>query len=154
MIRRMLYESLLFVHILAAAVWLGGGVMLLFLVQRASRASLPALSGVAGAASATGSLLGAAGGVTFLAGIGLLLTGDWEPESAFIVIGILVFLVVSVLGTRVVGPVCEQLEAAAGAGDQAAVDPAQVKLVRFSVINVVLLTLAVASMVYKWGAAA
>lgn len=150
----MLYNSLLFVHILAAAVWLGGGVMLAFLVQRATRVSLPALAGVAGAASATGALLGASGGIAFVAGIGLVLASDgqWAFDQVFVSIGVLVFLIVSGLGARVVAPACEELATAAEAGDTAAVAPAQARLVRFALINVALLTVAIAAMSFKWGA--
>jgi uncharacterized membrane protein len=147
-----LYNSLLFVHVLAAAVWLGGGVMLLYLVRRAAAAGLPAVAGVAGAAATTGSILGAAGGVTFLAGIGLVLAGPWEFEQAFVTIGVLVFVVVSVVGARLVGPACESLSEAAIAGDRAAVAAPLAKVTRFSLVNVGLLTLAVASMSWKWGA--
>ncbi len=151
----MIYDTLKLVHVLAVILWFGGGVMLTLVAGRASRTSLAALAPVARIGAGLGSFFGAVSGVAFLTGVGMVLATDgpaWEWESTFIVIGVVVFLASSVLGSRFIGPRYAVLADAAESHDEHATAAARSAVVVVTMIDLTLLTIAVASMVYKWGA--
>ena len=76
------YELLNFVHILAAAVWVGGGVMLQVLLGRARRSTDPARlrEAMSDAAWVGNRVFAPAALVLFIAGFGLVGQGEWEWE--------------------------------------------------------------------------
>lgn len=147
----MVYNTLKLVHVLAVILWFGGGLMFTIAAARARRAGPQTLAAVAGTSAQLGRVFGAAGGVAFLAGVGMMFTDSpWEWESLWITIGIVVFFVSSFLGGRMIGPGYERVAAAAGTGDASAIDAAMGKVRPFVMADLTLLTVAVAAMVYKW----
>ncbi len=149
----MLYNSLKLVHVLAVIAWFGGGIMLTLLLGRAARTSTAAVAPVARLGASIGPFFGAAGGVAFLAGIALVLTTNGlDFEEAWIGIGIVIYLVSAFIGARLIGPRYEALATAAEAGDESATATACSALVPVTMIDLTLLTIAVAAMVFKWGA--
>ena len=95
-----IYTVLLFVHVLAAALWVGGGVMLHIIAERAVKSDDPGRIGTLLAdAEYTGKVFfGPASGVTLLAGIALVLKGDWGWDHIFILAGILGIVISMGLG--------------------------------------------------------
>ena len=90
-----LYTVLLFVHVLAAALWVGGGVMLHLIAERAVKSEDATRIGtfLADAEHTGKTFFGPASGVTLLAGIWLVFEGDWGWDHVFILGGILGILV-------------------------------------------------------------
>jgi uncharacterized membrane protein len=150
---RVLYNSLKLVHVLAVIVWFGGGIMLTLLLGRAARTSVSAVAPIARLGAGMGPVFGAAGGVAFVAGVVMVLTTDGlDFEEAWISIGIVIYLVSAFIGARVIGPRYERLAEAAESADEGAATTARAALVAPTMIDLTLLTIAVAAMVYKWGA--
>lgn len=149
----MLYNSLKFIHVLAVVAWVGGAVMLVLLGGRAHRAGPTRLAPVARLGSQMGGFFGPVSGVAFVAGVIMVLTTDGlDFEEAWITIGIVVFLVSAVLGARMIGPRWEALADAADSGDTTAIDTARGRLTLVTMVDLTLLTVAIAAMVFKWGA--
>jgi uncharacterized membrane protein len=92
-------ELLNAVHILAAAVWLGGGVMLQVLLGRARRSTDPArLSATLSDAAWVGnSVFAPAALVLFIAGFGLVGQGEWDWKP-WIFFGIAAWAVLFLVG--------------------------------------------------------
>ncbi|WP_370324683.1 DUF2269 family protein [Euzebya sp.] len=148
-----MYETLKFIHVMAVIAWFGGGIFLTALAGRAARTDTAALGTVVRLGGAMGPFFGAMGGIAFLAGIAMVLTTDGlDFEEAWITIGIVVYLVSAFLGGRVLGPRYERLGEAAAGGDAAATETARKAVVSITMVDLTLLTIAVAAMVFKWGA--
>ena len=148
------YELLNFVHILAAAVWVGGGVMLQVLLGRARRAADPARlrDAVSDAAWVGNRVFTPAALVLFVAGFGLVGQGewDWEPWIFFgIAVWGLSFVIAVAYYGRAAGEIVELL------GDHAPDHPEVRARVRryFMVAGIesALLVLVMADMVVKPG---
>lgn len=101
-----LYTVLLFVHVLAAALWVGGGVMLHLIAERAVKSDDPGRIGTLLAdAEYTGKkFFGPASGVTLLAGVWLVFEGDWGWDHVFILGGILGIVISMVIGFAGIQP--------------------------------------------------
>lgn len=95
-----LYTVLLFVHVLAAALWVGGGVMIYLIAERAVKSDDPAriATMLADADHAGRTYFGPASGVTLLAGIWLVFQGEWGWDHVFILGGIVGILISMGLG--------------------------------------------------------
>ena len=101
-----LYTVLLFVHVLAAALWVGGGAMLHLIAERAVKSDDPGRIRILLAdAEHTGkTFFGPASGVTLVAGIWLVLEGDWGWDHVFILAGILGVLISMGIGFGALQP--------------------------------------------------
>jgi uncharacterized membrane protein len=101
-----LYEILLFVHILAAAAWVGGGFMLHLIAERAVKSDDPVrINHLLQDAEIIGKrYFGPATGVTFLAGLWLVFEGDWGFDQVFVLGGIAGVVLSSVLGFGMIQP--------------------------------------------------
>jgi uncharacterized membrane protein len=117
------YHWFLFAHVLAAAAWLGGGLLLVALSLAARRQSdqageiaLVRLAGTIG-----GPFFGTAGLVLIGFGIALVEKGNWSYDKAFITWGFVVWGVSTVTGIFFYGREQKAIEAAAGRGDDAEV---------------------------------
>ena len=148
-----MYNSLKLIHVLAVIFWFGGGVMLTLLAGRAARTSTATLAPVARLGAAVGPFFGVMGFIAFLAGIAMvLITDGLDFEEPWITIGVVVYLVSAFLGARIIGPRYDKLGVAADSGDEAATATARKAVVGPTMIDLTLLTIAVAAMVFKWGA--
>lgn len=148
-----MYETLKFVHVMAVIAWFGGGIVLVAIAGRAARTDQVALGSVARLGAAMGPFFGAMGGVAFLAGVAMVLTTEGlDFEEAWITIGIVIYLVSAFTGARLIVPRYERLGEAAAGTDEATTAAARKAVVGVTMVDLTLLTIAVAAMVFKWGA--
>jgi uncharacterized membrane protein len=101
-----LYEFLLFVHILMAVTWVGGGIAIQVLANRATRAKDPVRTA---AVSADAEWMGLrvfmpASILLLVSGIWAASEGNWDFGQAWISIGFAAFLFSFFLGMTFLGP--------------------------------------------------
>jgi uncharacterized membrane protein len=113
-----LYEFLLFVHVAAAVVWVGGATMHLALMLLARRTGadedhvkLVDWDERLGVVFYLPSSL-----LVLAAGIGLVLEGNWDWDQAWIVLGLVIFGLTFVIGVAFYIPQGKKLQAAIQAG--------------------------------------
>ena len=108
-----LYEILLFVHIMAAIVWVGGGFTMQIFAARAMRAPDAGrkASMVSDFSWVGQRVFTPASGVLFLFGIFLVLDGNWSFGDPWISAGILIWLVSLGIGIGFFRPQSERLAA-------------------------------------------
>ncbi|MFP5451018.1 MAG: DUF2269 family protein [Thermoleophilia bacterium] len=101
-----LYESLVFVHVLMAIIWVGGAVALQVLYVRAQRSTEPgAMTRTAGDAEFIGMrVFMPASIILLLSGIWAVIEGPWEFEQAWISAGFAVWFFSLVVGMGFLGP--------------------------------------------------
>lgn len=100
------YEFLLFLHLTAVAVWVGGATALHVLQLRARRTADPA--GVTGfyaeAEFYSNRILTPASLVVVLSGFGLVSEGDWSLGDPWLLFGLAIFFVSALTGMLFLGP--------------------------------------------------
>ncbi len=106
-----LYSVLLFVHILGAVVWIGGGVSLQVLGVRVRASGDPQrMAALATDAEWMGTrLYMPASGVVLLAGIALVFTGSWSFQQLWVALGLVAFAFSFIVGATVVGPIAKKI---------------------------------------------
>lgn len=150
-----LYDGLLFVHILAAITWIGGGLLLSLLGLRARRSEA--------AAGVFADLLPVAGLRLFMPAVVLIpVTGvwmvladsEWSFRQTWVKIALGLFAAAFLLGAIYLSRLGMAIGRGAGPGTDRAALPALINrwLAAYVVVLLVLL-LAVADMVFKPGAA-
>jgi uncharacterized membrane protein len=149
-----LYEFLNFVHILAAAIWVGGGITLQILAGRARRSADPGrVSGVMSDASVVARFVFApAALVLFVVGFGLIAEGEWDFDP-WIHFGFGVWALAFLSSVAFLGPEAGRIAALVESGGMAAPKVGE-RLRRYFVlagIESTLLILAIADMVVKPG---
>lgn len=112
-------ETLLIVHILGAAAWIGGGFLTAFLGPRMARAGgETALNWTRAAVDASMKYYMPVGFITLLSGIGLLLVDDDHSWSdAFVSVGLAVVVITALMGSFYMRPAGEKAIEAAESGD-------------------------------------
>jgi uncharacterized membrane protein len=148
-----LYELLLFAHVLGAAAWFGAAVLLLLLMQLASRA------GDRGVVLRIGeyedrfaNLLFIPSALIVLAtGFALVFDGPWSfGDDGWATLGLILFVAIFVLGIAVIVPAGKKLKALASSGaPEAEIDAQIVRLRTLSWIDVALLTVVIFLMTVK-----
>lgn len=100
------YEALLFVHVLAAVVWVGGGAATQFYAIRAMRSSDPGrLAGFAKDAEWVGMRVFMPASIVVLgAGFGLVAKGDWSLGTFWVAFGLGAVAVSALTGALFLGP--------------------------------------------------
>ena len=100
------YELLLFVHVLAAVVWIGGALSLQVLAIRAERSPDGGrVASIATEAEWVGSrIFLPASIVLLLAGIGLTLEGDWGFTTLWVLLGLIAYGLSALTGSLFLGP--------------------------------------------------
>jgi uncharacterized membrane protein len=100
------YELLLFVHVLAAVVWVGGAMSLQVLAVRAERSpDAGRVADFATEAEWVGSrVFLPASIVLLLAGIGLTLEGDWGFTTPWVLLGLIAYGLSALTGSLFLGP--------------------------------------------------
>lgn len=100
------YELLLFVHVLAAVVWIGGALSLQVLAIRAERSPDGGrVANIATEAEWVGSrIFLPASIVLLLAGIGLTLEGDWGFTTLWVLLGLIAYGLSALSGSLFLGP--------------------------------------------------
>ena len=107
------YELLLFLHIVAAIVWLGSGLLIQILAVRAERArDVEGLRRVASEAAGLGeTLFIPASLATVIFGVLLVIDGPWSFDQLWIVLGLAGYLATFLTGILVMKPGSEKLAA-------------------------------------------
>jgi uncharacterized membrane protein len=121
-----LYESLVFVHILTAIIWVGGAVAMQVLAVRAQRSTEPgAMARMAGDVEFIGMRVFMPASIILLvAGIWAVIEGPWEFSQAWISAGFAVWFFSFVVGAGFLGPESGRIKALMA---QRGPDDAQVK---------------------------
>lgn len=149
-----MFETLLVIHIIAAALWLGGVLTLSYAGSMLGGAEPSARRWFAVAQGNVGRVLFSIAGVLILiTGVWMVLDHDVEFgfDQAFVSVGFLVVIVGILLGVFVYAPACRASAAAIDAGDAAAEAKANSRLMATNIANAVLLVVAVVAMVGNWG---
>ena len=147
----MTHTLLLGIHIAAVGGWLGANFVQLVLSPRFARGPADA----AAAWTRHTIWLGeryytAVGGLIAVTGVLLVLDRDWSWGSGFIWVGIAVVAIGAAMGGLGFGPLAKRRAEALEAGDTAAADAAQSKIIPMAYLDTALVLLAVLAMVDKW----
>jgi uncharacterized membrane protein len=142
---------LLSLHIASVAAWLGANFVQLVLSPRFAKGP----ADVAAAWTRQTIFLGeryynAAGTLLGITGVLLVLDGDWSWGSGFIWVGITVLVIGGVMGGVFFGPLAKRRAEALEAGDVAAADQAQARIIPLALLDTALILLALLAMVDKW----
>ena len=149
------YEWLLFLHIAAAIVWLGGGMAIQVLAIRANRAVDPArMTTIAHEAEWFGTRIALPSSLTVLiVGIILTIDGPWDFGQTWIVLALIGFGLSFVTGAAFLGPESGRIgKLLAAEGPESPAVRARIqRIFLVSRIELVLLYLIVLDMVLKPG---
>lgn len=150
-----LREILLFGHLLAVAVWLGGGVMTQIHVSRAAAAGEPSvLAAAIRGASRSGRLVFMPAGLAVLGfGIALVVQGGWGFEEPWIAVGFAGYLISTLIGMVFLGPRSRRAErlGAERGWESAEVGRIVRGMVQVMRVDVLILALVILDMVVKPG---
>jgi uncharacterized membrane protein len=105
------YNTLLFVHIVCAIIWVGGAVFAQLLVIRAERSDDPidlvrtgkSIEFIAQRVFIPSSIL------LFIAGAWMVVDGPWEFEQAWVAIAIVLWLASALVGSLYLGPTTKKV---------------------------------------------
>lgn len=158
----MLYRILLFLHVLGAILWFGGGVLFQLRTERATisyeRARVASLID-------DGNFLGKAyfGPVTLLVlvtGVSLVFVGDWGFDRLFVLGGLTGFLSSAVIGFALIEPTTKRLsdefaaatsKSSGGSGGDAGVTSALKRLRKIGRVDTIIMLTVVFLMTVKPG---
>ena len=145
--------TLLVLHIIGVAIWLGANGVLAFAGPRAASAGPEVRAWWSDTQGAMARVLyNIAGILVLLTGVGLVLDSDFiEFSDMFVSIGFLAVIIGAVLGMAVFGPGSRALAEAIRDGDAEAERSVTGRLATFGVIDTLVLVIAIVSMVSKWG---
>ena len=148
-----LYEVLLFLHIAAAALWFGGGLLLILLAGRMSRIGdthgLAALFGNANFISTK--VFIPSGLLVFLLGVLLVIEGPWTFGTLWIVLGLAGYAATFVTGLFLLKPQAERIAAAIERDGRMSAESAAATaaLFRHMRIDYAIIAMVIADMVLK-----
>ena len=130
-------QTLLILHIIGVAIWLGGNVVLAFVGPRIGAAEATTRIWWAETQGAMARVLyNVAGILVLVTGVGLVLTSDfYEFSNMFVSIGFLAILVGAGLGMAVFGPGSRALAAAVRDGDADAERAITARLTAFGALD-------------------
>lgn len=146
------YDLLLFLHIAAAVIWLGGGFVFIVLSFRAERSgSTAALQRVLGDAAPLGTFVMLPASLVALAsGIAMILIGPWSFGDLWLVIGLAGLAATATIGGAILKPTSERLHRLiADHGMTPEAVALMRRLTRIARIDAVMLFLVLADMVLK-----
>jgi uncharacterized membrane protein len=145
------YEVLLFLHIAAAAVWLGSGFFLQMLIFRAeSSDNGPFKQGIADSSAWMAQRIFIPSSlVVLIAGILLIIEGPWSFGDLWIVVGLAGYAVSFLLGILFLEPEGKRIGAAMRAGDEAQAAARIRRINAVSRIELTVLYLVLAAMALK-----
>jgi uncharacterized membrane protein len=147
-----LYEFLLFLHIAAAVIWVGGGAMIQIMALRVLAKNDPvALADFAAGVERIGNrTLVPAALTAFLSGIGLVWEADfWTIGDDWIVIGLILFAVTFLSGAAFFGPESGRVKKQIEAEGPVAAEPRVRRLLVLTRIDLIVLFLIIFDMSVK-----
>ena len=99
------FEFWLFVHVLSAIIWIGGGVAIQFFGMLTKRAADPAKSAffIRNVSWVVMRVFLPAAVLVLISGIGLVETGFWDYDETFVTLGIVLWLAVSLVAFGFLG---------------------------------------------------
>ncbi len=146
-------QTLLVLHIIGVATWLGGNMVLAFVGPRIGSAEASTRAWWAETQGAMARVLyNVAGILVLVTGVGLVLQSDFfEFSNMFVSLGFLAVIIGAVLGMAVFGPGSRALAAAIREGDAEAERSVSARLTAFGVLDTIVVVVTIVSMVGKWG---
>ena len=146
-------RTLLTVHILSAAVWIGTGVFFMYAGPRFRQVGGPAVVGwIEVALTAIPRLISPAAILTVLTGAALVAVEEaWDWADAFVWIGLAVFAVVLTIGIAWNAPNMRRALAGLESKDMPTVAASMSRVARGGLVIVVLLVFAEFAMVFRLG---
>lgn len=151
------YELFLFLHILMAIVWVGGGVLMQVLALLVLRDGDPVrTAGFAGDVEQVGmKLFTPASLILILSALGLMLNGasPWDWSEPFVSVGLLVWIVSFIAGVGYLGPTSGKIKRSIEATGPTSAESLRLigNVLRYSRIELVLLLVTVFMMTVKLG---
>lgn len=146
------YELALFLHIIAAGIWLGGNVAQFVLNRRFVEEGSGLATFLRGTVDMGTRQYTPAAIILLITGIWLVSQNDAVGFSAsFVSIGFAMVIIGGVLGGTVFGPRGREAAALRDAGDDAGARAVESRLVAFGLLDTVLLLVTIAAMVWKLG---
>ena len=144
--------TLLVLHIVGVALWLGANGVLAFAGPRASNAPAEARAWWADTQGAMAKVLYNIAGILILVTGVFLVLEDGGPEfsDTFVSIGFGAIIVGAALGMLVFGPGTRQLGAAIRAGDAEAERSTTTRLTLFGVLDTAVVVFTIVAMVGRW----
>lgn len=149
-----LYETMLFVHILGVAVWVGGGIMLGFISSRVEKTGdAQYRARFAKSASVVGPVIGVSALLVLGTGIGMVVNSDsWELGQTWVWLGLTLFALSGVVGAAYFGPASNKIVAALESGQVQEADRRAKQFNMVSMLDTLLLLVILGLMVFKPGA--
>ena len=146
-------QTLLVLHIIGVAAWLGGNLVLAFVGPRIGSAEATTRVWWAETQGAMARVLyNIAGILVLVTGVGLVLDSDFfEFSNMFVSIGFLAVIIGAVLGMAVFGPGSRALAAAIRDGDAEAERAVSARLTAFGVLDTIVVVVTIVAMIAKWG---
>lgn len=145
-----MFQILLWVHVLAAAVWIGAAVATLFLAPRMSKNNASGQAFADGWVEMGRKLFTPAAVLALATGIGLVIDGSHEFSDGFVSVGFLMVIVGAGLGMAIYAPRGRAISAAHAEGEETA--GLYAKLRAINLVELALLAFTVYAMVVKLGA--
>lgn len=146
-------DTLLVLHLLGVAAWLGANCTQLFLAPWfAKREPAAHIAWVEASEHLGRRYYNVAGGLIGVTGAGLVLETGYDVSAGFVGVGIGVIVVGALLGIFVFTGLAERQAAALRAGDADAARPLGARIAGFALLDTALVLTAVATMVTKWQA--
>ncbi|MGH2710890.1 MAG: DUF2269 family protein [Actinomycetota bacterium] len=148
-----LYEVLLFVHILGAAVWVGGSIMLGFISSRVEKTGdAQYRARFAQSAGVVGPVIGISALLLLGTGIGMVLDSEAvELGQTWVWLGLALFGLSAVVGGAYFAPASNKIVAALEAGQVQEADRRAKQFNMVSRLDMLLLLVIVGVMVFKPG---
>jgi uncharacterized membrane protein len=148
-----MHTTLLIVHVLAAASWLGAGVSVALLSSMAARQAEATGEGLAVSFGKIGNLLFMpAGIIVLITGVVLVLDSPWKFTNLFVIIGIIAVVNGAVFGARVSGPMTKSLQEAHQASDVPKLRALYARFGMLVLVDAGVVVVALIGMILKLGA--
>jgi uncharacterized membrane protein len=149
-----LYEVLLFFHILAMAVWVGGTIMLAFISGKVERSrDVQLRARFAENAGVAGVVIGVSALIVLGSGIGMVLDSPAiELSQTWVWVALVLFGVSAVIGATYFGPATGKIVAALDAGQVEDADRRSKQFDLVARLDLLLLLVILGLMVFKPGA--
>ncbi len=146
-------STLLVIHILAAAAWIGASATFLFATPKFRKAGHESGSSLMSVYQSMGRMYYPPAAVLILAtGFWLVIDSSaYDFEEPFVAVGIVAVAAGAFLGIRIFGPLAGRIQGAHSSQDEAALHAGYRRFMGFGILDVAILACAVVAMVTKLG---